>query len=40
MIRRKDLKEVPEFKAKKKVKGEANGDEADKPANPYDNMKT
>ena len=39
MLRRKDLVELPEFKAKKKVKTDLQGDEA-KNTNPYDNMET
>lgn len=39
MLRRKDLVELPEFKAKKKVKTDGQADEAKNP-NPYDNMET
>lgn len=36
MLRRKDLKDLPEFVGKKKVKTDEK--ENDKPANPYDKM--
>lgn len=38
MIRRKDLADLPEFKAKKKVKGDAEGDAENRPVNPYENL--
>jgi len=43
MLRRKDLKALPEFKAKKKAKTEGNkADEngEEKQVNPYDKMET
>ena len=39
MLKRNDLVDLPEFKAKKKVKTDGQGEEA-KTTNPYDNMET
>lgn len=38
MLRRKDMTELPEFKAKKKVKSDGHDNGEAKAVNPYDKM--